>query len=238
MSLFVHSENQNLLWNIIKKTDHFVKVFYNGSQYDSNEWFKIIIAKFFDENKYRNLDNNELLNLNRIVLTFMIESLKHLSDKNDELLNNKKNHFELLNPFLEPPNKHFVETKEEIFNRQLAERQQNFDTMYNKPPPPKVDFGDKIKDDVIHNMDILLNQQIKQREDELKLVNHKPFIQINDNVNISNSIEEINDDKKKTVSWSDNIDGSQIDDLKIQINDINNKIDKIYDFLQDIHNNK
>ena len=70
MSLYVHPENQRVLWNTINKAANFVNI------PDSDQWFKQVIAHFYHHNMHRNLSQTELLKLNKDTIEYMIQQLK------------------------------------------------------------------------------------------------------------------------------------------------------------------
>ena len=66
MSAYILPENQRILWNTINK----VKGFSNDEQ-----WFKQVIAIFYQKNASRNLDQRELLQLNKETIEYMMRGL-------------------------------------------------------------------------------------------------------------------------------------------------------------------
>jgi len=50
----------------------------------------------------------------------------------------------------------------------VADRQKEYESMLAKPLPPEMNFSEKFTDEAISNMDELIAQHKKQREDELK----------------------------------------------------------------------
>lgn len=152
MSLFINNENQNLLWNIINKTDVFKHVFYSGSPNNPNIWFRNIIQKFYSE--YPFIQKNDLNDLNKKVISFMIGIL------NQQGIESQGSHPQLLiqeNPM----------QKSDVFNRQFMERQKEYETLLSKPTPPKPEFIDNIKDEAISNMDELLLKQKLIRDQDI-----------------------------------------------------------------------
>jgi hypothetical protein len=242
MALFIHSENQQLLWNIINRTEHFKRFFHPGSQFDPNVWFRNIIQSFYNEYKSKVMNSAELNQLNRIVITHMVENLKQkLEYREPSTINqNSIGSQYTRNSFIESK-QNYVESKEEIYNRQFKERQQQYNSLLEKPKPPTVNFGDTIKDEVISNMDEVMKAHMKQRDEELqKLVPNKGLvIDKKNDIDIQNTILTIdsNDEKtKKSVSWKDTTEtsspsNSEIIELKSQVLELRTKFEK---FEQDI----
>jgi hypothetical protein len=155
MSYFINNDNQNLLWTVINNADDFKQVFYPGSPYNSNSWFRAIIQKFHEESP--TVQKHELNIFNRRVLSFMLEQLKTANNTS----------YSAEKTSIQPP---YIEKKEDIYQKQFMERQQQYDVLLQKPIPPKPEFGDNIKDEAISNMDELILAQKKMREDELKAI--------------------------------------------------------------------
>jgi hypothetical protein len=217
MSFFIHNENQILLWNIINKTEEF-KVFFQGSQQDPNYWFKNIIQKFYQEHPI--ITKQELMPFNRKVISFMINNLNQ--NRITKVIPNTESTIELetksqqSNNFIDHnylQQKTYNETKEELFQKQFMERQQQYDSMFKKPSPPAVNFGNNIKDEAISNMDELILVQKKMREEELK--------------SILPPITEVMDLSSNTKTTNNNIDNVEISCIKEEILIINAKINRI-----------
>jgi len=235
MALFIHSENQQLLWNIINRTEHFKRFFHPGSPFDPNVWFRNIIQSFYNENKSKVMNSAELNQLNRIVITHMVENLKQKLEYREPSVIQQNS---LGSQFTRNS---FIESKEEKYNREFKEREQQYHSLLEKPKPPTVNFGDTIKDEVISNMDEVMKAHMKQRDEELqRLVPNKGLvIDGQNNIDIRNTILTIdsNDEKtKKTVTWAENIEigspsNSEIIELKSQVLELRTKFEK---FEQDI----
>ena len=151
MSLFIHSENQEMLWNMISKTELFSQIFGGGSP-QSQTWFRNIIQKIYNQLQSRSITSTDLKFLNRTAISEMIQSLKDQTVKPPPNLSN-----------------YLVESKEEKSARQFQERQSDYDNMLKKPVPKQVDFGETVKDEAISNMDELIKEHMKHREEELQL---------------------------------------------------------------------
>ena len=233
MSLFIHNENQNLLWNIISKCEPFTRFFYRNNQYNPNLWFRNIIQKFYSENTSNRFTKDGLNELNREVLKYMVDDLKTLLNPQQVPIMEQPIHSNVSS---------FVETREEMFSRQFDEKQKEYNSLLAKPVPPTVDFGGNIKDEAISNMDDLLRNQMKQREEELKQYSPPPIdvklsnkLKIDDGniVNIDKTIVELDDKNKKSVSWA-----SDIEDLKIQLQLLTTKVDLLQTEVGELRGNK
>ena len=201
MSLFIHRENQELLWNIINKSQPFIETFKNSHPNNANEWFRSNIQSYYYENNLhiiQNITPATLNTLNRNLLSYMVSKLKQNNNVNTNSINtlnntNNVNTINSINSFDAKPNAtSFMETsysrmqnnKEDNYSNQFASRQKEYETMFAKPTPP-VDskLNDNIKDEVITNMEELIEQHRKQREDELKMVHPPIYSEYNSNSN-------------------------------------------------------
>ena len=213
MSLFIHRENQELLWNIVSKSQPFIETFKNSHPNNATDWFRSIIQSYYYENNLHNIQNitpSTLNTLNRNLLSYMVSKLKQNAVVNTNSINNvntntintlnNTNNSNNINSFDARPNAtSFMETsysrmqntKEDNYGNQFAARQKEYETMFAKPAPP-VDskLNDNIKDEVITNMEELIEQHRKQREDELKMVNPPIYSGSNTNSNTNSNRSE------------------------------------------------
>ncbi len=173
-NLYVHPENQELLWNNINKIPMFQAMGQGIPNY-KEQWFKTIIENFYE--KYPIVDNKPLLQkINRDTLGYMIEVLKsNMSNTNSRMNIPQKNMGSAgvvpnINGFQEPnylgKDAEKVQ-KQELYNQAFGERQKQYEQMFAKPPAPEVNFSEKLDDRPISNMDELIERHRKEREAEL-----------------------------------------------------------------------
>ena len=65
MSLFVHPENQKILWNIVSGNPFIIRYFEAKSPQAKEMWFKQSIEDFYTRLQGKQIDPNELNNLNK-----------------------------------------------------------------------------------------------------------------------------------------------------------------------------
>jgi arginine/lysine/ornithine decarboxylase len=70
MSLYIHPENQRVLWTTINKVSGF------SEKHDADIWFKQVIAHFYHQNSHRVLGKDDLLKLNKETIEYMIQQLR------------------------------------------------------------------------------------------------------------------------------------------------------------------
>ena len=149
MSLYIHRENQTLLWNIMEKNPQFAKMALKES------WFSNVIKQNYEKIQYLPLTLQDLQHINKQTISMMVDELRQM----DQYKKPDQQKLDQQNMYL-PSNTGAIE-RVSSFTAQFEERQKDY--LVKPMEPPNVKF-DKIDDDVITNMDELLQQQIKQRE--------------------------------------------------------------------------
>ena len=140
MALYIHPENQTLLWNTLQKNPKFHHITINRQ-----EWFSSIIKSFYEKIQYLPpLTTQDLLQINRQTISYMMEEINAL------LVDRPK----------------FTESKKVVSD--FNTRQQEYESALKPKLPPIADFSEKISDDAIQNMDELLQQQIRQRDYDIE----------------------------------------------------------------------
>lgn len=140
MSLYIHPENQTLLWNTLHKNPKFQHLTINRQ-----EWFSGIIKAFYEKIQYLPpLTTQDLMQINRQTISYMMEEI-------NALMNDRPK---------------FTESKKVVSD--FTTRQQEYESALKPKLPPIADFSEKISDDVIQNMDELIQQQIRQRDYDIE----------------------------------------------------------------------
>ena len=227
MALYVHSENQTLLWNIIHKNPAAQQFFLKIYPPQKEQWFKVIIQKFYNENQARQLTIPELQQINRDTLGYMLNDIRNRGEK----INSGKS-VEEFTPKIESNSNKSIATPQ--LNKQFTVLQKEYANMFEIKTPENINFKDNIEDQPISNMDELVKIHMKQREEELHIYAPQQNVipstnsgqQLTNNtlkidpsspniklvvesfadtlVEYSGSTEEPNDKKKKSVSWTAN----------------------------------
>lgn len=162
MSQFVDVENQNLLWRMAHKIPEFDHM--NAVQRGS--LFKQTVQQTYNSIEKQDLSREELQTYNRTVLSQLVKQLRSPVPPSTK-------------PPLAPQRpprtqpQPFVESKEELFQRQFQAKQQEYDSMNAKPNLPDASemFKEKVDDDErIHNMDDLIKQHETQRNQDMQEV--------------------------------------------------------------------
>lgn len=149
MSSYITASNQEMLWRTIQKNALFDQTL---TQEQQPIWFREIIGNIYSENVNKHLGNNELLELNKSTLRFMIHNLKGRVTR-EPVLN------EPINDRLEPKSVSYQSNYDTIQNE--------YNNMHKRNIPQEPDFKEPFDDEKIKNMDELIKQQMKERELEI-----------------------------------------------------------------------
>lgn len=208
MSLYIHQENQKLLWESMNQHPLF-QDYGNNEPEKKEQWFRSIIEKFYESNRFKLLSLKEVQQLNRETVTYMIEDLKKQcqNEKKDpisfysnasygELNNNATMSFSPM-PFenKDVTRDAILEKKQAHLQSQFSLKQQEYSTMLKNGPDREIDFKEKTQDDIpLENMDKIMENLMKQREYELSETPKLDVIHLG----------EQSPQDKKTVSWGQN----------------------------------
>lgn len=191
MSLYIHQENQKLIWESICKLPIFQEFGILGPG-KRETWFRSIIQQFYEGHQSKSLTLDELRQLNRETVAYMLNELKIIVKKKEPTYYDK-----FSSPFgdmtlvqseqpitsfssMPPENKHvtrdaILEKKQVELNVQFAARQQEYGSMLNTSPANKIDFRFDARDDVpMENIDMLMEEKMKQRKYDLENIGFDP----------------------------------------------------------------
>ena len=164
MSIYITTENQTLLWNTVKKIALFEKL----STEEREPWFREIIQKFYENNRFKTLSLTELKQLNRDTITYMMNALKEIDHRttfsyepypsshgtspstfssalslfplqHQPVVNFPTNDVTALKQTDEVTRNFFSNQKKDTLNKQFLERRQEYETM-NQKVVPEIDF--------------------------------------------------------------------------------------------------
>lgn len=245
MSLFVHPENQKILWNIINGNPFIIRYFEARPQKEKEAWFRKSIEEFYTRIQDKEIDTQELNHLNKELLTNMIQSV-HIQSPQFTAHNSS---------YIQPPDTssyqesqntmHAINTppiikdsKQEVFNTQFQTRQQEYDNMIHRKTPEEIDFREVSKDE---NKDIneLLDRERRNREELMKPIQPVNKINIQETNNIKLEAVELEESKeKKNVSWDHGekyeninelleIQKSEMYSMRLHIIDLTNKFEEM-----------
>lgn len=225
MSLLVHPENQQLIWNIINNNPFVIQFFQSNSHMNKENWFKSTMEHFYNLHRDKNIDKLQLNQLNKEVLTHMIQTL-HTSSSNQPvkqeppIQSQPTSSQQSYNTIQTPP---IPENNQaQIYQNQFNEKKQEYSSMFDVTKPDDIDFREKETDTVLTNADELLQQQIKERNAYLNIhpspsvdVSHTtlPDTSVSENIQL---VPSTNEPEQHVV----NINSKVIDMLSEQQNEI------------------
>jgi hypothetical protein len=206
-------------------------------------WFKSIVQVFYERNSHRALNSEELLLLNKEVITYMIQNIKDKFPAKPEQQPIGDQGF--LKSYS------ITENKVEKIGNQFAEKQLEYNSLFDKKTPEKIEFGET-QDKPLSNMDELIKKHMEEREAELRkysplpLVN-QPSIQAkivepaklkidNTEENVNIHIEEIDQSSKKSVTWLDDITNEKLEKQQLEINELRDQIQKLVEKINNLEN--
>ena len=201
MSLYIQQENQGLIWNAIIKTPLFQQ--WTKSIQDPNNsdkqliWFRQIIQQFYFQNQSKQLTVQELQQLNRETITYMLHNLKQkiqevqsqslqhspflgqtTSQTFSPILTNNNRPSMIMDTF--PKSKtdqvavtrdYILEQKQDEINREFEQRQKEYSGMLKRGPVQEIDFRLATEPDKpIENIENLIREQMARREYEIPVL--------------------------------------------------------------------
>ena len=224
MSLYVVSANQELLWTVISKNSY-IQTFFSRYNPDTKvDWFKTIVSKFYDQYRNQKLTVNDLNRVNKETISYMIQNIREQTNSTSNPTSTNDA------PSVQPVNSYSINTppivtnnRQDIYASEFEQRQNEYAAMNKRSVPDDVDFAEKNDDGVIENIDVLVQQQLKQREYDMNNIpppinissqtkqlirsneNERPKLHIDTDSTINISIQEIEQPTldKKMVSWKD-----------------------------------
>jgi len=234
---FLSNQNIRLLWDLLSEDPSVSNLPKSKQELVYNTFIQNIQHFYKNEAEPEGIqDSSQLVALNKKFLTIMLKIMKPETIA------------------IEPAKKYKIEDiqseRQKTFETQLKQRQNDFE-QYNTPKkPPVPNFADTIENEKIKNIDELISQTISQRNFDVQPLK---YIQIQEPVlnnfnkeiidlsppaaNITNTTNEINIlGKLKTINDPLPLPLPLEEfNLKMKIEMIEEKIDKIYDILQNIH---
>lgn len=194
MALYIHPENQEMLWSIINKNTIIQQYFANYPQNIKETWFKQIISSFYEQNRNILVSADQLYEINKNTIHYMINDVK----RNIEFQRQQHVHHQThpqtqmqtqqsqsqLNPHVDTQNNFLrsysvTENKEDKITEKFNEYQQNYHSMFDKKPPSDIDFREKIQEQPLNINEEIIQKHIRERDEELKRYAPPPLVGAN-----------------------------------------------------------
>ena len=195
MALYVHPENQTLLWETINKSPLIQQAFQNKYN-EKTEWFRGIVKQVYSSIPVgKSLTRDELQQYNRNTITTLLSSVSPLGGgigthnirataapttipqwvqtSTANIPVRQTGGVPAPNPvsILKEPMTEFSRNmgmgKKNEFQEQFSNRQKEYETMFQKPLPKEINFSEQMEDGVITNMEELIQKEKRQREMEI-----------------------------------------------------------------------
>lgn len=166
MSLLVHPENQQLIWDITNNNQFVVQFFQTNTHIKKEQWFRAVMEHFYNTYKGKQIDKTELNQLNKEVLTYMIQSLQNMAPRPKP----EPEPEPALPTYTNIPTPPIPENnREELYRQQFLQKQQEYKSLLDKSKPAALDFREKEKDVAISNMEELIQKQMQERNTYMNL---------------------------------------------------------------------
>jgi hypothetical protein len=148
MSLFLHPQNQSLLWETI----HSIPIFPTFVQriVSKERWFKEQIEMIYQNTNAHSVSKESLSALNRTAIQYMVESMKR------EMASTPSTNKELSREWISGQKKNQL-------NAVFQERQKAYEAPVTTSPPA-VSFSETNSDGPITNMEELIKQHMAERD--------------------------------------------------------------------------
>jgi len=160
MSAFVTPDNQKVIWNIIQ-TNPIINTYFNDNQTVSKErWFRSIIEKFYIQHQDKQLTSTQLHELNKSVLSFMIQSIYQVTPQPQQPQQPQQTVH--VNQITTPPIPE--NNRERQYMAEYEKKREEYEQMNKRDTPKPINFQEKQDDQPLQDMDSLIKQHIEDRE--------------------------------------------------------------------------
>jgi hypothetical protein len=177
--MFLHKENQQLLWETLQKTPYLVEFTQKFSGH-REEWYRGILEQFFTQWISQNgrvpTNARELLEINKSALQFMVADLKRLLGyqqlKTVKNPTTKDQSIDALSPYNVAEER---KRKEDTWSANFNQYQSEYNRMLEKPVLPMRELPSETGDEKIKNMEELLREHAKMRDMDLTIYTPAPM---------------------------------------------------------------
>ena len=195
MSNFITYENKTLLWNTITNVPLFNKI----PHQDKANWFKNIIGNIHQQNENRYLSYQELHDLNKYTISYMINILKQINEMpiQTNTFEKKQKEYDNIKTKQAPPEPNFkehvedtaIENMDELIKQYQQQRQMDL----NVTNSPLQNQEDKKQINDLKEEVTSLKSTIEIMQDQMNELKKEIVYS-----NVNNTIENI----KKTVEFN------------------------------------
>ena len=239
--MFLHKENQQLLWETLQKTPYLVEFTQKFSGH-REEWFRSILEQFFtkwiSQNGRIPINARELLEINKHALQFMVSDLKRVLGYNTS---NPIPTNDIMSPYNVAEER---KRKEDTWSTTFNQYQSEYNRMLEKPALPVRELPSMAGDDKIKNMDELLKEQAKMRDMDLTIYTPVPTIAPTSASVIVPAAQILSPNKHgeslrrgirlKIMDEIENV-NDEIENVNDEIQNVNDEIQNVSDVIENVH---
>ena len=203
--MFLHAENQQLLWQTLQKSPYLVEFTQKFAGY-REAWFRNVSEQFYlqwiSSNSSRVPTNaRELLEINKQALQFMVTDLKRMLGygQNSGPTTNVSNANIPIIPTYNVAEER--QQREDKWSTDFNKFQSEYNRLLERPALPMRGLTSESGDEKIKNMDELLQQHEKMRDMDLSIYSPPPNTP---KLKIMDELERLDIEEKqiKSVHWS------------------------------------
>ena len=205
-----------------------IQFFYYSSPGEKEKWFQNVIRHVY--NSHSSNANISLRDLNKITIDFMLEMLQKAQQPPQQPQQPQQQPLRSVEPPSLQTKPKQVQT--DAIENQFAIRRQEYENMTKKTVPVP-SFTENVKDEAISDIGSVVNEYMKQREQDMKqFISEKPKndnnkLQINNDENISINVEELESppsDVQKKVKWGENTEHAYVESVPLPIENLGERL--------------
>jgi hypothetical protein len=168
--MFLHPENQQLLWQTLQKSPYLVEFTQKFAGY-REEWFRSIIEQFYTQWISQNTripsNAHELLEINKNAIQMMVVDLKRLLGYSG--VSPEQKHTQTAGTYILSYNVAEERKKrDDVWSENYSRYQTEYNQLLMRPAAPPGEFPIETADPKIKNMDELVREHAKFRDIELQ----------------------------------------------------------------------
>lgn len=195
--MFLHKENQQLLWQTLQKSPYLVEFTQKFSGH-REEWFRGVIEQFYTQWISQNnpLPSNarELLEINKLALQAMVTDLKRLLGYSSSSPSHTNAND--IRPYDVAAER---KQREDTFSANFNKYQSEYNRLLERPDIPMKTLPAQSGGEKIKNMEELVKEQARLRDMDLSIHAAAPKLRIMDEID---NMEMIIEEPKRTVQFA------------------------------------
>jgi hypothetical protein len=163
MSLFLHPQNQELLWQSIHKVSIFPS--FAKSISSKEQWFREQMGAIYENNpQISTISKEQLTQVNRMVIQAMVETMKNHLAAISQKPSVDRSSLQGLDSNKELSREWLSGQKQDALNSAFLDRQKDYESLLKPTAPTPVSFSETDPDGPIQNMEELMKQHMAERD--------------------------------------------------------------------------